>query len=65
MILKVCKELYSYDNLIEAAQAYADIVDIRIEDKDFFWILYFTNFQYGAKRTVKEFENYLIGLENR
>ena len=62
--LLVCKELYKYINILSAIDAYNNIARISIHDTDSYWKLVFSDCVYGTVRTIREFENYLIGLEN-
>lgn len=62
--LFVCKELYKYCNLLAAIDAYENIARISIHEMESYWKLCFSDCVYGTARTIHEFENYLIGLEN-
>ncbi len=44
---------------------YKKLAKIEIEEADGYWICTFLQCTYGLKRTMLEFENYLIGLSNR
>lgn len=62
--LLVCKELYKYANILSAIDAYKNIARIGIHETESYWKLVFSDCVYGTVRTICEFENYLIGLEN-
>lgn len=63
-ILNLKKEIYSLDNINEAVGAYKDICSIDITEIDNEYILCFVDTKYDANKTMNEFENYLIALEN-
>ncbi len=62
--LKLIKEIYQKKNIHQAIVAYRGISDVNLQDQGNYWILQFTNCKYDEARTIREFENYLIGLEN-
>ena len=49
---------------MEAIQAYGRLASVKTEEEEDCWVLHFSDCVYGEARTMKEFENYLIGLEN-
>lgn len=62
--LKINRFVYS-DEAIEATmQAYRHLAMITAKVKGDYTILTFWKCKYGDERTIKEFENYLIGIEN-
>ena len=65
MMLHLNKGLFSRSNINEAMDAFKKYALLRIEEDDRYWILNFNKCLYDAGITVKEFENYLIALENR
>ena len=64
MRLKLSKEIYSAKNINDAIIMYSDLGKIKLKSDKCYWILIFTQCKYGTERTIKEFENYVIGLEN-
>ena len=62
--LELKKEIYSSTCLEMAIAAYSDYAKITVKNTLMIWELTFTKCRYGEDRTVKEFENYLIGMEN-
>ena len=62
--LHIRKELYRIECIVGAIDAYKDIATIRLDDDNDYWLLRFSKCTYDSTRTVREFENYLIGLEN-
>ena len=63
--IKLHRDIYSKEAIVKAISDYKGIAKIRLQEKDSGYVLTFTLCKYGEERTVKEFENYLIGLENR
>jgi hypothetical protein len=64
MELTLNKGIFTEKLLKRAMDDFADLADIKVENKNNQWILYFLNCRYGQEKTIREFENYLIGLEN-
>lgn len=64
MSLRLKKEIYRQSKVAEAIRAYKGITDICVEEQTEYWQLMFNNCKYDECRTIKEFENYLIGVEN-
>lgn len=62
--LRLSKDIYSEKNLSRALNAYEGYGVITVSDTEDSWNLEFNKCKYEETRTVKEFENYLIGLEN-
>ena len=62
--IRLKKEIYSRQNLNEAIKAYGNIARILILPNKDEYVMQFFDCKYGEDRTIKEFENYLIGLEN-
>ena len=63
--LLLSKEVYSKSDLQIAMDAYRSFADISIFERDQYWQIDFAHCKYGAERTMKEFENYMIGLANQ
>ena len=63
--LKLSKEIYEKDKILTAQLDYENYANITVLEENDSWILGFDKCKYGEERTVKEFENYLIELENR
>lgn len=62
--LILCKEIYSRENILSTISAYRDYATIILNDVNDKYELIFRKCKYSKKITIKEFENYLIGLEN-
>ncbi len=62
LVLK--QEIFSLKNIKEAQEAYKKIANIMVVEKQGSVVIRFLHCKYDEDRTVKEFENYLIGLEN-
>lgn len=62
LVLK--QEIFSLRNIKEAQEAYKKIANIMVIEKQDSVVIRFLHCKYDGDRTVKEFENYLIGLEN-
>ena len=62
--MEIKKELFSEKALIEAIKAFSHLCVITVSESATGWNLVFENCKYGCRLTEKEFENYLIGLEN-
>lgn len=58
------KEIYGDNSLKEAIKAYKKITKIKVKDEKEYYVLKFYFCKYDLKRTMMEFENYLIGIEN-
>lgn len=57
-------EIYSEDKINQVQTVYREYAIITKKLVDQYWILKFDNCWYDESLTIKEFENYLIGLEN-
>lgn len=64
MSLRLKKEVYRQSKVVEAVQAYKGIAEIDVEEQTEYWQLTFDRCRYDEWLTIKEFENYLIGVEN-
>ena len=62
--LKLNNEIFSMESIRAAKEAYLEIANITVLHGRRCTILFFTNCRHDVERTVKEFENYLIGIEN-
>jgi hypothetical protein len=62
--LELNREIYSRKNVEGAREAYKKIAKIVIKEGKSHIRVIFLRCKYGEERTVKEFENYLIGIEN-
>jgi hypothetical protein len=62
--LELNRDIYSTKNVNAAREAYRGIAKIVVKEKKGYIRVLFVSCKYGKERTVKEFENYLIGLEN-
>lgn len=62
--LKLNRSVYSEDSIKVALQAYKDFAAITMNDEAHEIVLIFELCRYDEELTVKEFENYLIGVEN-
>lgn len=62
--LKLNSEIYSTECIKRVQKVYKDLANIEITGKKGILLLRFSNCKYDEKRTIKEFENYLIGVEN-
>lgn len=63
--LKLRNDIYREKSIKKVIAVYKTLADIVIESqKDGYMMICFTNCMYDEKLTVKEFENYLIGVEN-
>ena len=63
-VLHLNKDIYSIARIKNAVLAFKDYADMGItEHKEYIYVS-FLQCKYDESITVKEFENYLIGLEN-
>lgn len=58
------KEVYSPKTIDEAIDAYVGYAKMEVADCGDYVRIRFSKCRYDETRTVKEFENYVIGLEN-
>ncbi len=56
------KSLYSYKSVLIAIEAYSELADFTLDENEHAWIITFQNSKYDPAITLKEFENYVIGL---
>lgn len=62
--LNVSTDIYSLENISKAVDAYKELAKIKVSSKSETAKIVFRNCKYDEERTIREFENYLIGLEN-
>lgn len=62
--LELAFDIYTESRIVKAIEAYKNYADISISRNPLSYILTFTNCRYDVELTIKEFENYLICLEN-
>lgn len=62
--LELHKEIYSYEKIKYVMDIYKEYARIKILNEEDKFILIFDKCKYEEKTTIREFENYLIGLEN-
>lgn len=62
--LELNKEIYSVKKIEEVRKIYEEYAVIRIIHEKTKTVIIFDDCKYDEKQTMKEFENYLIGLEN-
>lgn len=62
--LELAFDIYSENGIIKAIEAYKNYADISISRNPSSYKLTFTNCRYDVQLTIREFENYLICLEN-
>lgn len=64
MVLKLPKDIYTLKNIncSRAEFAYCSLIEVS-ESDDYFYCS-FSNCKFSVNQTLKEFENYLIALEN-
>ena len=62
--LKLTKSVYSIDNIQKAILAYRGLARINLHESRRDWHLSFHHCKVDKTKTIDEFENYLIELEN-
>ena len=62
--LKLNSDIFSLEKINYTKKVYSGYADITIENIEGYWHLSFENCKYDESLTVREFENYLIGMEN-
>lgn len=63
-VIKLSRDIYSDENIKLAKEAYKSLAKITVSTDLQYVKLRFLKCKYEETRTIKEFENYLIGLEN-
>ena len=64
-ILELSKEIYSSASVDNTINAFNYLVVIKKTETRRTWRLIFRKCKYDEMRTILEFENYLIGIENQ
>ena len=62
--LQLHKNIYRYTIIARAVRDYSELADIEVKETDFYWIVSFSLCRFDEEITRREFENYLIDLEN-
>ena len=62
--LRLPKELYRLEMIQKTIQEFSELAHMRVKDSNENWEVLFSRCRYGVEKTVSEFENYLICLEN-
>lgn len=63
--LFLLKDLYLIDSINDTRTAFSRLTKVNILEDEKYWICEFTDCKYDFEKTVKEFENYLIGICNK
>ena len=63
--LKLSKELYDLRHIQKTIHEFNKLAYMKIADSGNYWDVMFSHFLCGEEITVREFENYLICLENQ
>lgn len=63
-ILKLNKNIYSYEDIIDSVNEYKSVADVNVSDDSEYFICIFENCRYDTQETLNEFENYVIRLSN-
>ena len=61
--LYLSKEIFMKRMIEKAINDYSSLTCISVVEETKYWVLYFQKCRYGPELTMKEFENYLIGIE--
>lgn len=64
-VLKLNKELFRKGSIRQAIGDYVSLCSIEMRETPCEYLLSFSDCKYGEERTMMEFENYLIGMENQ
>ena len=62
--LELHKMIYSFENIKAVMDIYKDYASIKLCTNEEMYVLIFEKCKYDEKTTIREFENYLIGMEN-
>ena len=62
--LKLNKEIYSNHKIVKAMSVYSGFAEMEMHNGGKYSLIVFSKCKYDEDLTIKEFENYLIGLEN-
>lgn len=63
-MIRFSKNIYSQNSIRQACTAYRELAKIDIVEMKDHFLVTFRKCQYDEETTVKEFENYLIGIES-
>lgn len=63
--LELSTEIYSLKHIMQTCEVYKDYARIKVKSKKNKAILIFDQCRYECCMTMKEFENYLINMENK
>lgn len=63
MKLLLKKQIYQKECVLSAISAYGEIASVFLREDETDWICDFIWTKYDQSLTIKEFENYVIGLE--
>ena len=63
--LLLLKEIYSIDRIRQTCNAFSDLAEITVTDSNKYWKCEFAECRFDYKKTICEFENYLIGVSNK
>ena len=62
--LKVNRTIYSDESIQETMRVYRNLADMTVKYKEDYATVTFWKCVLNEEQTVKEFENYMIGVEN-
>lgn len=62
--IQINKTIFSDEAIQITIKAYNGYANMSVESRDDYAIVTFQDCKYDEEQTVKEFENYLIGIEN-
>lgn len=56
--------IYSDESIKQAMKIFCNHANTKVKFERDYAIVFFSNFKYEEDQTIKEFENYMIGVEN-
>lgn len=59
------KKIYDKKYIIHTIKDFSSMANIKLESNNEYWICYFYKCKVSVIITMREFENYLIGVSNR
>lgn len=62
--VKYNRAVYSDETILQAIKVYQDYAIISVKFRSDYAVVTFGKCRYNEDQTVKEFENYMIGIEN-
>lgn len=62
--IKFNRCVYSDETIKQSMNAFCNHVKTKVKFESNYAIMFFSNFKYDENQTIKEFENYMIGVEN-